>query len=101
MTPVPKTRVKKPSADAASLTISSEVLGTSYRLTRAKSGVCLKRTDKRQVGGREQLLITSLLFRDSAAFLDYCQADPLASTDPFTAMQLDRAFHELHRTSPE
>jgi hypothetical protein len=96
-----KTRVKNLSSEARSRTISSDALGSSYQLTRAKSGVCLKRTDKRQVGGREQLLITSLLFRDSSAFRDYCQADPLASADPFAAMQLDRAFHDLNRTRPE
>lgn len=101
MTRVPKTKVKKPSAEGGTFAIFSEALGSSYELTRVKLGVCLRRTDKRQVGGREQVFITSLLFRDGAAFREYCQADLLTSTDPFAAMQLDRAFHELHRTQPE
>ena len=86
---------KKTFSETGQRTVSSTALACSFDLTRARTGVCLKRTDRRQSGGREQLLITSMIFADSAAFREYCRADPLARSDPFAANLLDRAFHEL------
>ena len=90
-----KTRIKKSFSESSTRTVSASSGASSYLLTRAKSGVCLKRTDRRQVAGREQLLVTSLLLCDSAAFREYCSADTLARSDPFAADLLERAFHEL------
>ena len=92
MTITPRNKV---SSETGQRTVSSTALACSYELTRARAGVCLKRTDRRQSGGREQLLITSMIFIDSAAFSEYCRADPLARSDPFAANLLARAFHEL------
>ena len=96
-----KTKIAKCSDEPHRRTIGSATLGSSYQLTRTKSGVCLRQTDRRQVSGRDQLLITSLLFSDDVAFLEYCRADVLASSDPFAANQLARAFHELYSAQPE
>ena len=96
-----KTRITKSSAKLSCRTIASTTLGSSYELTRTRSGVCLRRTDRRQVRGREQLLITFLRFSNDLAFREYCQADSLASADPFAAKQLDRAFDELFSAQPE
>ena len=91
-----KSRTTSSTAKPGVRTIASTSLGSSYQLTRTRSGIFLKRTDRRQVHGRDQFLITSLLFSDGQAFQKYCQADPLTSSDPFAADLLCRAFHELY-----
>lgn len=96
-------KASKPAMAAAAATLTGGVLlasedgAVSFVLTHAVDGLFIERTQRRPLGVH---LVQSLVFENAAAFIRWCEADPIRFDHPVLYGRLRRQGDEHFQAQP-